>query len=63
MRVRPRGILGGIYPYLIEWIAVLMLVALHTLLTFLLHVPGCPKGYLGPGGIANDSASLRRLCS
>ncbi len=26
-------------------------LALHVLLTFLLPVPGCPTGYLGPGGI------------
>lgn len=38
-----------------EWIVQLTLVLVHTLLTFLLHVPGCPTGYLGPGGLANDS--------
>lgn len=27
------------------------LAALHTCLTFLLPVPGCPTGYLGPGGL------------
>ncbi len=25
---------------------------LHTAITFLLPVPDCPKGYLGPGGLA-----------
>jgi heparan-alpha-glucosaminide N-acetyltransferase len=35
---------------LIEWIFMLLLVALWLLLTFLLPVPGCPTGYIGPGG-------------
>lgn len=26
----------------------------HTCITFLLPVPGCPVGYLGPGGLADD---------
>ncbi|CAL4203893.1 unnamed protein product, partial [Meganyctiphanes norvegica] len=34
-----------------QWSITLGLVLLHTLLTFLLPVPGCPKGYLGPGGL------------
>lgn len=54
MRARARGILGGIYPYLLEWIVVAMFVALWTLLTFLLPVPGCPRGYLGPGGVGSE---------
>ena len=37
-----------------EWIIHLMFVMIHLLLTFFLKVPGCPKGYLGPGGLAND---------
>jgi len=37
-----------------EWIVQLSLVVIHLCLTFLLQVPGCPTGYLGPGGIAND---------
>jgi len=32
------------------------LVALHTGLTFQLPVPGCPTGYLGPGGLAENNS-------
>ncbi len=35
----------------IRWIALLCLSAAHTAIIFLLHVPGCPRGYLGPGGL------------
>ena len=37
-----------------EWIIHLMFVMIHLLLTFLLKVPGCPTGYLGPGGLADE---------
>jgi heparan-alpha-glucosaminide N-acetyltransferase len=36
-------------PFWLQWIVVLGLLAVHTLLTFFLPVPGCPTGYLGPG--------------
>ena len=39
-----------IAPYVWEWVVVLLLVLLHTVLTFTLHVTDCPTGYLGPGG-------------
>ena len=51
MALRPfRDILN----YWQEWIIHLMLLMIHTLLTFFLKVPGCPTGYLGPGGLADD---------
>ncbi|XP_066603732.1 heparan-alpha-glucosaminide N-acetyltransferase-like [Prorops nasuta] len=34
----------------IQWLIVICIVLVHTLLTFLLPIPNCPKGYLGPGG-------------
>lgn len=34
-----------------QWLFVSMLVAIHTCITFLVNVPGCGKGYLGPGGL------------
>ncbi|KAG3030854.1 hypothetical protein PC128_g2907 [Phytophthora cactorum] len=37
-------------------LGVLPLVLVNLLLTFTLHVPGCPTGYLGPGGIADGGA-------
>ncbi|XP_051168697.1 heparan-alpha-glucosaminide N-acetyltransferase-like isoform X2 [Leptopilina boulardi] len=33
-----------------QWLIVTALTTLHTLMIFLLHVPGCPDGYFGPGG-------------
>ncbi|CAL1675726.1 unnamed protein product [Lasius platythorax] len=33
-----------------QWLIILTIVATHTLITFLLPVPNCPTGYLGPGG-------------
>ncbi|XP_056387378.1 proto-oncogene tyrosine-protein kinase receptor Ret-like isoform X5 [Hyla sarda] len=37
-----------------EWIIIAALETLSLCLTFLLPVPGCPTGYLGPGGIGDD---------
>lgn len=34
-----------------QWAVMLAVVLVHLLITFLLPVPGCPTGYLGPGGI------------
>ncbi|XP_040565697.1 heparan-alpha-glucosaminide N-acetyltransferase isoform X1 [Lepeophtheirus salmonis] len=34
-----------------RWIFALLLMVLHTLIIFLFPVPGCPTGYLGPGGL------------
>ncbi|XP_053307074.1 heparan-alpha-glucosaminide N-acetyltransferase-like [Spea bombifrons] len=36
-----------------EWIIMAALETLSLCLTFFLPVPGCPTGYLGPGGIGN----------
>lgn len=36
------------------WLCVLLLEVLWLCLTFLLPVPGCPIGYLGPGGIGDS---------
>lgn len=37
-----------------EWAIILVFVLLHLLLTFLVDVPGCGRGYLGPGGIGDN---------
>ncbi|XP_015110706.1 heparan-alpha-glucosaminide N-acetyltransferase [Diachasma alloeum] len=34
----------------VQWLIVFVLAAIHLLIIFLLPVPGCPRGYLGPGG-------------
>ncbi|XP_078391348.1 heparan-alpha-glucosaminide N-acetyltransferase isoform X3 [Cetorhinus maximus] len=36
-----------------QWILILLLECVWLCLTFLLPVPGCPRGYLGPGGIGD----------
>lgn len=41
-----------------QWFIVIVLVAIHTIITFHLPVPGCPKGYLGPGGLYNKSSNV-----
>lgn len=33
-----------------QWLLMACILTTHTLITFLLPVPGCPRGYLGPGG-------------
>lgn len=33
-----------------QWLFMGVIITTHTLITFLLPVPNCPKGYFGPGG-------------
>lgn len=35
----------------LQWLLIILLSVAHVLITFLLPVPGCPTGYLGPGGM------------
>ncbi|KFQ34862.1 Heparan-alpha-glucosaminide N-acetyltransferase, partial [Merops nubicus] len=49
----PCPVLQDILPYWPQWIFILMLEVIWLCLTFLLPVPGCPRGYLGPGGIGD----------
>ncbi|GAB1608749.1 heparan-alpha-glucosaminide N-acetyltransferase-like, partial [Argonauta hians] len=37
-----------------EWFINLAILGVHIGITFALPVPGCPTGYLGPGGISED---------
>ncbi|XP_023677192.1 heparan-alpha-glucosaminide N-acetyltransferase isoform X2 [Paramormyrops kingsleyae] len=37
-----------------EWVIIILMETLWLCLTFLLPVPGCPTGYLGPGGIGDN---------
>ncbi|XP_072526319.1 LOW QUALITY PROTEIN: heparan-alpha-glucosaminide N-acetyltransferase [Salminus brasiliensis] len=61
VRVRQDSSLTDVWWYpvhdvLLYWPAWLCVVAMETLglcLTFLLPIPGCPSGYLGPGGIGD----------
>nr|XP_021388306.1 heparan-alpha-glucosaminide N-acetyltransferase isoform X2 [Lonchura striata domestica] len=45
--------LQDILPYWPQWIFILVLETIWLCLTFLLPVPDCPRGYLGPGGIGD----------
>ncbi|BFZ02813.1 hypothetical protein BsWGS_05851 [Bradybaena similaris] len=40
-----------IYIYWAQWLIVFALIIIHTSITLSLPVPGCPVGYLGPGGL------------
>jgi len=46
--------LRDVFPYLFEWGIALCIVAIHEAIAFGLNVPGCGRGYFGPGGIGND---------
>jgi len=37
-----------------QWLLAIFSGGIHLLITFLLPVPGCPTGYLGPGGLAEN---------
>jgi len=43
----------SVVPFLLQWTVVLLLLGVWFLVTFLLPVPGCPKGYLGAGGLGD----------
>ncbi|GAM17710.1 hypothetical protein SAMD00019534_008850, partial [Acytostelium subglobosum LB1] len=47
------GLIADIIPYWIQWVVALLVLTLWFLLTFLVDVPGCGRGYLGPGGISD----------
>ena len=38
-----------------QWLFMSFIVAIHTCVTFFLNVPGCPTGYLGPGGLHDQA--------
>lgn len=50
-----------IVTYWIEWLIMLSLLIAHVLITFLVRAPGCPAGYLGPGGM-HDQGQYK-LCT
>ncbi len=40
----------SVLQYWIQWLVVILITIAWILITFLLHVPNCPTGYIGPGG-------------
>jgi heparan-alpha-glucosaminide N-acetyltransferase len=45
---------SDVRPHALQWIVALMLPVVYVALTWGIAVPGCPAGYLGPGGYADD---------
>ncbi|XP_074648946.1 heparan-alpha-glucosaminide N-acetyltransferase-like isoform X2 [Tubulanus polymorphus] len=45
-----------IFNFWAEWILYLGVLIAHICLTFLLPVPNCPTGYIGPGGLSENSS-------
>ncbi|CAF3673271.1 unnamed protein product [Rotaria sordida] len=45
-----RELFNSTLQFWIQWFVVLMIMTVWILITFLVHVPNCPTGYLGPGG-------------
>jgi heparan-alpha-glucosaminide N-acetyltransferase len=43
-----------IFLYPIQWLVMFVFTLIWVLVTFLLPVPGCPTGYLGPGGLHDN---------
>jgi heparan-alpha-glucosaminide N-acetyltransferase len=43
------------FPFAFHWAIALLLLSLWFIITFFLPVPGCPRGYIGPGGYADQS--------
>ena len=52
-RLRALGMLEEVVRYWADWVLMAALVGLQLSLTFFLPVPGCPTGYLGPGGVGD----------
>lgn len=54
----PSSLLGAlrvdVWRYRTQWAAMLVLGFVYLSVQFLLPVPGCPTGYIGPGGLANS---------
>ncbi|KAJ8726856.1 hypothetical protein PYW08_015253 [Mythimna loreyi] len=54
----PRGACGQALKDVLScvwcWVLAGVLVAAHSVITFVVHDPDCPMGYLGPGGLHDD---------
>ena len=47
-----------IFYYKLQWVFIMVLTLVWLLLTFLLPVPGCPTGYIGPGGLHENASHI-----
>ncbi len=55
---QPVAPLQDLLQYAAQWVVALSLVVVFLCLTYLLDVPGCGRGYTGPGGLQDDSRFL-----
>lgn len=53
-----RSVLWDVLPFWPEWVAVLALLGVQLGFEFGANVPGCPRGYLGPGGLHWNASFL-----
>lgn len=53
-KTAPWAAFRDIFLYWPEWLLNFAILAVHLGITFALPVPGCPTGYLGPGGISEN---------
>ncbi|KAH3745934.1 transmembrane protein [Pelomyxa schiedti] len=53
---------SDILPYALQWLIILIFVTIWLLVTFLLDVPGCGRGYLGAGGLLGD-LGMKKNCT
>ena len=40
----------------VQWAVIIGMASIHTILTYVLPVPECPRGYIGPGGLHDYNA-------
>lgn len=61
------GFIRDIVDFWLEWILHIVFVTVHIIITFTLDVPGCGKGYIGPGGLHealnSTEASVYQNCT
>ncbi|XP_068726421.1 heparan-alpha-glucosaminide N-acetyltransferase-like isoform X2 [Montipora capricornis] len=41
-----------------QWLFMLSILAIYIIVTFALEAPGCPRGYIGPGGLADNESYI-----
>eukprot|EP01126_Amoeba_proteus_P050435 TRINITY_DN5957_c0_g1_i5.p1 TRINITY_DN5957_c0_g1~~TRINITY_DN5957_c0_g1_i5.p1 ORF type:complete len:480 (-),score=49.36 TRINITY_DN5957_c0_g1_i5:315-1754(-) len=46
--------LSDFLPYIYQWLLMLCFLALYLILQYSVPVPGCPTGYIGPGGLGDQ---------
>lgn len=63
----PTSFLGALWVdvgrYWLQWAVMAVLAATYVLVQTFLHVPGCPTGYIGPGGLADQGAYFNKGCT